>query len=66
MSDEYKPDSVGWRVERCEIQGPRKSLFPLLAPGGACWGGDSGGAGNSGEMPSPQNFPRADFEAASP
>jgi len=53
-------------VERCEIQGPRKSLFPLLAPGGASWGGDSGGAGNSGEMPSPQNIPRADFEAVSP
>jgi hypothetical protein len=27
MSDEYKLDSVGWRMERCEIQELRKSLF---------------------------------------
>jgi hypothetical protein len=27
VSDEYKPDSVGWRMERWEIQVPRKSLF---------------------------------------
>jgi hypothetical protein len=27
VSDEYKPDSVGWRMEQQEIQGRRKSPF---------------------------------------
>jgi len=27
VSHEYKPETVGWRMERQEIEGPRKTLF---------------------------------------
>jgi hypothetical protein len=27
VSDEYQPDSVGWRMEQQEIEGPGKSPF---------------------------------------
>jgi hypothetical protein len=32
VSDEYQPDSVGWRMEQQEIQGPRKSQFRVKRP----------------------------------
>jgi hypothetical protein len=34
VSDEYKPESVGWRMEQQESQGPRKSSFRRCAPSG--------------------------------
>jgi hypothetical protein len=58
VSDEYKPDSVGWRMEQEEIQG-RVKVRSSVSAGGASWLASNGleaiavEQALGGEMPSP-------------